>query len=181
MHQPTPIYTACNDGEVLMGGVTSGAAPYITGVLGLIFSENYCLSAYEAETILKLSSEEIENIEGNAQFKGKLGAGRVNAYRAVKMARETKELFGNVEVSNRDLYRYHYRLENAPYDITIKNQTFRDSASVRFKARNAIYLKPGTHLKPDTSSIMSFKIDSTTPTKECFPQPPKAYERIYKD
>jgi subtilisin family serine protease len=169
----------CNEGEIIMGGVTSGAAPFISGVLGLIFSENYCLSAYEAETILKLSSEEIENLEGNRQFIGRLGAGRVNAYRAVKMARETKELFGNVEVSNRDMYRYHYRLENAPYSITLQNQTFRDSASVRFKARNAIYLKPGTHLKPDKTSTMTFKIDPTTPTEECFPAPPKAYESIY--
>ncbi len=180
-----PAYTYLHgnylcSGEVIMGGVTSGAAPFISGVLGLILSENYCLSAYEAETILKLSSEDIENLEGNSQYIGKLGAGRVNAYRAVKMARETKELFGNVEVSNRDLYRYHYRLENAPYNITVKNQTFRDSASVRFKARNAIYLKPGTHLKPDKTSSMTFKIDPTTPTGECFSTPPKAYERIYK-
>lgn len=180
-----PAYTYLHgnflcSGEVIMGGVTSGAAPFISGVLGLILSENYCLSAYEAESILKLSSEEIENLEGNTQFIGKLGAGRVNAYRAVKMARETKEIFGNVEVSNRDLYRYHYRLENAPYVITVKNQTFRDSASVRFKARNAIYLKSGTHLKPDKTSRMTFKIDPTTPTGECFPKAPKAYERIYK-
>tara|TARA_R110002072_G_scaffold18623_1_gene69515 strand:- start:35587 stop:37242 length:1656 start_codon:yes stop_codon:yes gene_type:complete len=167
-------------GESKMGGVTSGAAPFVTGVIGLIWSENYCLSSYEVESILKLSSEEIENLEGNTRYRGKLGAGRVNAYRAVKMARETKELFGNVEVSNRDMYRYHYRLENAPYNITVKNQTFRDSASVRFKARNAIYLKPGTTLRPDKTSRMTFKIDATTPTGECFPEPPKVYERLYK-
>ena len=163
-----------------MGGVTSGAAPFVTGVIGLIWSENYCLSAYEAETILKLSAEEIESLEGNERYKGKLGAGRVNAYRAVKMARETKELFGNVEISNRDMSRYHYRLENAPYNITVKNQTFRDSASVRFKARNAIYLKPGTTLRPDKTSTMTFRIDPTTSTGECFPEPPKIYDRIYK-
>jgi subtilisin family serine protease len=167
-------------GDIVMGGVTSGAAPFISGVLGLIWSENYCLSAYEAETILKLSSEEIENLSGNTQFRGKLGAGRVNAYRAVKMARESKELFGTLEVSNRDMYRYHYRLENAPYNIEVKNQTFRDSASVSFTARNAIHLKPGTRLAPDKTSKMEFKIDPTIPTDECFPKPPKAYERIYK-
>jgi hypothetical protein len=181
-----PAYTymhgnfLCNDGEIAVGGVTSAAAPFISGVLGLIFSENYCLSAYEAETILKLSSQDIENLEGNSQFIGKLGSGRVNAYRAVKMARETKELFGNVEISNRDMYRFHYRLENAPYNITLQNQTFRDSASVRFKARNAIYLKPGTHLKPDKTSSMTFKINPTTPTGACLPKPPKVYESIYK-
>lgn len=180
-----PAYTYLHgnylcSGDIVMGGVTSGAAPFISGVLGLIWSENYCLSAYEAETILKLSSEEIENLSGNTQFKGKLGAGRVNAYRAVKMARESKELFGTLEVSNRNMYRYHYRLENAPYNILVKNQTFRDSASVSFTARNAIYLKPGTRLAPDKTSKMEFKIDPTTPTEECFPKPPKAYERVYK-
>ena len=167
-------------GESKMGGVTSGAAPFVTGVIGLIWSANYCLSSYEVESILKLSSEEIENLPGNTRYRGQLGAGRINAYRAVKMARETKELFGNVMVSNRDMYRYHYRLENAPYEITVKNQTFRDSASVRFKARNAIYLKPGTTLRPDKTSSMHFSITPTTSTAECFPEPPKIYERIYK-
>lgn len=180
-----PAYTYLHGNQIceykdIMGGVTSGAAPFVSGVLGLIWSENYCLSAYEVETILKLSSEEIENLSGNTRYRGKLGAGRINGYRAVKMARETKEMFGNVEVSNRDMYRYHYRLENAPYNITVKNQTFRDSASVRFKARNAIYLKPGTTLRPDKTSRMHFSIDATTPTGECFPEQPKSYPRIFK-
>ncbi len=168
-------------GENKVGGATSAAAPFVTGVIGLIWSENYCLSSYEVESILKLSAEEIENLPGNERFKTQLGAGRVDAYRAVKMARETKELFGNVEISGRDFYRFNFKLENAPHTITIRNQTFRDSSSVDFKARNAIVLKPNTVLRPTTTdATIKLSIGPNLPTEECFPSPPKEYDTVYK-
>ena len=166
--------------DFVVGGATSAAAPYITGVLGLIWSVNYCLSSYEAESILKLSSEDIEVLPGNERFIGGLGSGRVDAYRAVKMARETKALFGNLEIENRDFYRFNFKIENAPYNITLRNQTFRDSSTVDFKARNSIVLKPNTALRPDKLGFMKLSIDPDIPTEECFPKPPKQYVDIYK-
>lgn len=160
------------------GGATSSTAPYITGVIGLMWSVNYCLDAYETESILKLTSVAIDHLPGNERYIGKLGAGRVDAYKAVKMARDMKEIMGTVTIENRDFYRFDFRLKNSPYDIVIQNQTFRDSAIVDFKARNKIVLKPGTRLAPDNSGNIRLAIDPGLPTLECYPSPPKVSDGI---
>ena len=161
------------------GGATSNTAPYITGIIGLMWSVNYCLSSYEVESILKLTSVDIENLSGNTIYKTKLGAGRVDAYKAVKMAKQMKEMNGNVVISNRDFYRFDFKLNNAPFNITINNQTFRDSSTVDFKARNAIKLKPNTVLRPDSKGYIKLSIDHDLATEECFRKPPKKYDKIY--
>ena len=166
--------------ETPYGGASSSTAPYITGIIGLMWSVNYCLSAYEVESILKLTSVDIENLQGNERFKGKLGAGRVDAYKAVKMAKDMKDSLGTVDISGRDFYRFYFRLENSPYKINIRNQTFRDSTKVDFKARKSIVIKKNTHLKPDSNGYIKLSIDPNLPTEECFPKPPKKYDRIFK-
>ncbi|MBT8276916.1 MAG: S8 family serine peptidase [Bacteroidia bacterium] len=169
------------DNEAVFGGATSSTAPYITGVIGLMWSVNYCLDAYETESILKLTSAAIDHLPGNERFKGQLGSGRVDAYKAVKMARDMKELMGNVNVSGRDFSRFHFRLKNSPYNITVENQTFRDSSSVAFTARHGIVLKPGTRLAPDKNGYVSLGIDPAIPIGECEPKPPKKYESLYEE
>lgn len=163
------------------GGATSTAAPYITGVIGLMWSANYCLSAYEIESILKLTSAPIDHLEGNERFVGKLGSGRVNAHEAVKMARDLTLPDGTVLISERDFSRFHFELKQAPNNIRIQNQTFRDSATVAFTGKRAIQLKPGTHLKPDRSGYVSLQIDPDISYKECFPTPVKKYTSVYPE
>lgn len=167
--------------ETVYGGATSNAAPYITGVIGLMWSVNYCLDAYETESVLKLTSAYIDDLPGNEYYKGQLGAGRVDAYRAVKMARDMKELMGKVQISGRDFSRFNFKLEHAPYDIEISNQTFRDSSTVDFKARNRISLKPGTRLAPDATGNIRLSIDPQIPTDACFPKPVKEYPSVYNE
>ncbi len=112
-------------------------------------------------------------------YQGKLGAGRVDAYKAVKMARDMKELMGTVNISGRDFNRFHFRLKNAPYNITMSNQIFRDSASVDFTARNSIVLESGTRLSPDQNGYIKLSINPETSTAECFPKPPKQYPTVF--
>ena len=76
-----------------------------------------------------------------------MGAGRVNAYRAVKMSEQMKDPLGKVVISNRDFYRFDFTLSSVQNTIEIKNQSFRDATTVDFKAKNKIIVKPGTHLK----------------------------------
>ncbi len=181
---PAKSYLLGNDicgNEVIYGGKTSSTAPYITGIIGLMWSVNYCLDAYETESILKLTSVDIDDLPGNEPYKMKLGSGRVDAYKAVKMARDMKELMGNVQVSGRDFSRFHFRLTHAPYNITIGSQTFRDSSSVDFKARNQIVLKPGTRLAPDKTGYMRLGIDPSIPSGECEPKPVKNYKSIFPE
>jgi hypothetical protein len=172
---------ACGNEEFFYGGVTSTSASMVTGVIGLIWSANYCLASAEVESILKLSAEDIEPLPGNEPFKMKLGAGRVDAYRAVKMAHEMQLEQGIVEVANRDFYRFDFKLFSSPYQIELKNQTFRDSSTVDFKARKRIHLKPGTRLAPDHNGFVKLSIDPSLPTEECFPEPVVPRPKVERD
>ncbi len=166
--------------DVFFGGASSNAAPYVTGTIGLMWSVNYCLSSYEIEAILKLTSADVENLNGNTPFKGMLGAGRLDAYKAVKMANDMKDPKGNILISDRDFYRFDFKLERALNTLTIQNQIFRENASVDFKARKAIILKPKTHLKPNASTKIKLSINPDVSTDECEPKPPKKYDRLFK-
>jgi len=69
---------------ILNSSGTSYAAPQVSGTVGLMLSVNPCLSRIDIDTILKLSSVNIDAL--NPQFAGKIGAGRLNAFAAVQMA-----------------------------------------------------------------------------------------------
>lgn len=171
----------CGYEDELFVGMTSASAAFVTGVIGLIWSANYCLASAEVESILKLSSADIENLPGNEPFKMQLGAGRVDAYKAVKMAHEMQLDKGVVDISGRDFYRFDFKLFSSPHQINITNQTFRDSTTVDFKARKRILLKSGTTLKPDANGFVKLTIDPSLPTEECFPKPPKKRPKIERD
>ena len=146
-----------------------------------MWSVNYCLSSYEVESILKLSSKEVENLTGNEPYKGLMGAGRVNAYRAVKMSEQMKDPDGKVAISNRDFYRFDFTLSNVQNTLEIENQIFREDATVDFKAKNQIVLKPGTHLKPNTNGFVKLAIDPNISPQQCSPSAVKKYTSYKED
>ena len=63
---------------------TSYAAPIVSGTVGLMLSVNPCLSRKDIDTILKISSVNIDSL--NPTYIGLIGAGRLNAQAAVQMA-----------------------------------------------------------------------------------------------
>lgn len=153
------------------GGATSTAAPMVSGVLGLLYSVNYCLAPEEAESILKLTSKDIEQHAWNSDFVGKLGAGRLNAYPAVKMAKAMHDATGVVEVKDRDFYRFDFDLHTAPYKIEMSNQTFRADATVDFKARNSIEILASANqpvvFAPNENGFVKLSIDPDLPLSAC--------------
>lgn len=169
------------DDDNQFAGLSSTSAAFVTGTIGLIWSANYCLASAEVESILKLSSADIEKLSGNERFKMQLGAGRVDAYKAVKMAHDMQLEKGIVVISGRDFYRFDFTLFSSPYQIEISNQTFRDSTTVDFKARKRIHLKPGTTLKPDENGFVKLSIDPSLPTEECFPKPVIPKPKVERD
>jgi len=160
----------CEMEDKQYGGASSSSAAVVTGVIGLIWSANYCLGSAEVESIMKLTAADIENLPGNEPFKMLVGAGRIDAFKAVKMADAMQQEKGEVEISGRDFYRFEFVLKSAPYMLKINNQTFRDSSTVTFKARKGIHLQPNTHLKPDQNGFVKLSIDPGLPTGECFPK-----------
>ncbi|MEM7275315.1 MAG: S8 family serine peptidase [Actinomycetota bacterium] len=61
---------------------TSMAAPHVAGLAALIWSRNETLSAAEVRDIIESTTDDID--AGNPGFAGKLGTGRINAYRALR-------------------------------------------------------------------------------------------------
>ena len=65
---------------------TSMATPCTATIAALVWSHNQTLTASEVEQILYSTADDISGIAGNAAYAGKLGAGRVNAFKAVQQA-----------------------------------------------------------------------------------------------
>lgn len=74
-----------DDYEVYSG--TSMSSPMAASVAGLVWSHNASLTAAEVEDILYQSADDIED-KLDAKYQTKMGAGRLNAYEAVKMVAE---------------------------------------------------------------------------------------------
>ncbi|OEJ98976.1 hypothetical protein A8C32_07275 [Flavivirga aquatica] len=151
-------------------GGTSYAAPIVTGTIGLMFDVNYCLTQKEVETIIKLSSRKVDNLTVNQAFYGKIGSGVLDAYEAVKMAKDMADDFGTVEVKDRVLYRpWFYKLVTAPYKIKMTNNDVTGGSKLKFKARNNIEILSGDYY-PESGGYIDLSIDETL-ALDCPPPP----------
>lgn len=75
---------------------SSFATPITAGVAALIKSINPCLTSRDVEYILKTTVDPIIDADS---FPGEVGTGRLNAYKAVKLAKESYE-FNNYTIHN---------------------------------------------------------------------------------
>lgn len=66
---------------------TSASAPIASGVIGLMLSVNSCLSPAQTESIIKATADPIADA---GLYPGLYGAGKINAYEAVKAAQMIK-------------------------------------------------------------------------------------------
>lgn len=143
---------------------TSFAAPIVTGTVALMFAVNYDIDPKEVETILKLTAVKVDTIPENLLFYGKLGAGRLDAYEAVKMAKDMADVTGTVEVKDRILYRpWFYKLVTSPYEIKMTNNDVKGSSKLKFKARNNIELVSGYYGPETTTGYIDLSIDPNMP------------------
>lgn len=81
--------TISNDYQGVWG--TSFASPQIAGITALILSVNPCLSRDETVDILLSTAVDIDNLPENITYNGLLGAGRADAFEAVKKAQGYNE------------------------------------------------------------------------------------------
>nr|MBC8174355.1 S8 family serine peptidase [Candidatus Neomarinimicrobiota bacterium] len=71
-------------------GRTSAAAPHVTGIAALVLSVHQNLPALEVKKLIELTADKVAGMEGQ-DFHIEYGYGRVNAYKAVKMAQYMAE------------------------------------------------------------------------------------------
>ncbi|WP_425077566.1 S8 family serine peptidase [Psychroserpens sp. S379A] len=149
---------------------TSFASPIVAGTVALMFDVNYCIDPKEVETILKLTAVKIDHLPQNLPYYGKLGAGKLDAYEAVKMAKDMYDSFGTVEVKDRILYRpWFYKLVTAPYEIKMTNNDVTGGSKLKFRARNNIEILSGDYY-PQSGGYIDLQIDNTI-AADCPPPP----------
>ncbi len=72
-------------GEYVSYNGTSMATPMVAGLVALMLSENPNLTPQAVTQILKSTADPVDNITGqSATYAGKLGTGRINAYKAIQ-------------------------------------------------------------------------------------------------
>lgn len=122
---------------------TSAAAPIVTGVCGMILSVKPSYNPDEVTHIVKSTADPIDHLPGNAPYVGMLGAGRVNAYKAVRKAASLH--FQNVSLSGTKTYNCAYDTYFGSNVINPMNQgnvTIVSGANITVNA-DEFYLEPG--------------------------------------
>ncbi len=124
---------------------TSFASPMVMGVVGLMISANDCLYPNEIESILKLTAVKNDLITLNLPYTGLIGAGRVNAFEAVQMAKSMSLPFGVVEIKNRLIDRWNFVLKTSPFKISMLNVIVEKNATIDLTAKNDIEIISGDY------------------------------------
>ncbi len=151
--------------DVSLFNQTSGAAPLITGSIGLMFSLYPCLPAEEVETIIKFTATNIDDVEPNKPYAGMYGAGMLNTGRAVKMVFDMFSEREPVKIENQRFNRWDFKLTSIS-EVVVQNQDFTESATLDLTSKKRITISKNTILKPNAKGKIHLKIDPNL-KKEC--------------
>src|SRR5699024_963984 len=144
---------------------TSGVAPLVSGTVGLMFSLYPCLPADEVESILKLTSTNIDDIPANKPYRGLYGAGMMNTGKAVKMVFDMFAEESPVQIENQRFSRWNFKLTSIS-EVEMRNQEFTDDATLNLTSKNGIIIAENTVLRPGNIGNIHLKIDPDM-EKEC--------------
>ena len=124
-----------------------------------MFSVNNCLLPIEVESILKLTAVKNDTLANNLLYEGQIGAGRLDAFKAVDMSNQMALEYGIVNVKNRIIDRWDFVLKNNPFNIILENNKVIDEATLDFTAKNSIEILSGDYF-PSLSGFIDLKVDS---------------------
>jgi len=137
---------------------TSGAAPFVTGAIGLLYSLVPCLPTDEVESILKCTATNLDNLPANKPYQGMYGAGMLHVGRAVELAHNLYSKDDIAVIENQSFSRWQFKLTAYSKKVVLKNQRFTENARLKVTSKNAIVLKPNTILKPNFSGKVELQI-----------------------
>jgi len=139
---------------------TSPSTPQVTGVLGLMLTVNGSLNFIEAESILKATSANIDDIPENQVFAGNYGSGSLNAGRAVKLTHDLQNPNANAAIGNQRFTRWDFVFNAISKNVYVRSQEFTEDATLEITAKNAITLLDETLLEPNSNGYAILQIDS---------------------
>lgn len=149
-------YTNNNSNPYSFG--TSFSAPMVSGTIGLMLSINECLSSRENESILKLTTKDIESMNLNKNYNGYVGAGKLEIGNAVNFVNEMTKLNGNAVIKNHIFNRFYFFLPKINNQLTISNIVFKENCIADFTARNSIDVLTSDFI-PNSSGSIDLKLD----------------------
>lgn len=79
----TSIYSTINNSRYGYKSGTSMATPIVSSAAALVLAKNPTLNGIQAGEILRLNTDDIYSLAGNASYKNQLGSGRLNVYKAL--------------------------------------------------------------------------------------------------
>lgn len=129
---------------------TSFATPIVAGVCALMRSINPCMTPAQAQTFIKATADPVTDA---ASYPGLIGAGRINAYKAVKMA-GTRNYSSTTLSGTKNL--------SAGYGFNLTNVTIGNSSNVNLTARKEVNID-GAFSVP-VGSTFSINISPTAQT-----------------
>lgn len=138
---------------------TSISTPFVTGTIGLMFSLCPCLPVDEVESILKITSWNIDSIEVNKPYKGMYGAGMLQTGDAVELVYQLYNEKETAYIDHQDFSRWDFKLTAYSKEVVIKDQKFTDRATFNLKAKNKIVIEPNTVLSPGRNGKISLSVD----------------------
>ena len=137
-------------------GGTSQSTPIVAGVCALMKSVNRCLTPEDAQYIIKTTADPIADAH---LYPGLVGAGRVNAYKAVLMTQSlanTNTITSN-QVWNTKKRIYGNVIINPSVTLTITNIVeFCPDVSITIQPNGRLNMDNGSHLtiNPNTKTIL---------------------------
>ena len=145
---------------------TSPTAPFVTGTIGLMFSLNPCLPVDEVESIIKMTSWNIDHIKPNEPYLGLFGAGMLNVGKAVEMVYKLYAEGETAYIQDQKFSRWDFKITSYADNVTIRNQEFTQESTLNLTAKNSITIGPDTVLRPNSKGSIQLKIDPSL-EKEC--------------
>ena len=145
---------------------TSNSTPFVTGAIGLMFSLNPCLPVDEVESILKINSKNIDNVQVNRPYLGNFGSGMLNVGNSVKMVYDLYTEGKTATIENQSFSRWDFKLTSYSEKVLIQNQKFTHASTLDVTAKNSIVIGKNTVLKPGKYGSVHLKIDPSL-QKEC--------------
>jgi len=123
----TGLIVAGENNDYYWANGTSIATPFVSGTIALMLSVNPNLTPAQIENIIKATADPIADA---SSFPGQLGAGRLNAYAAVRASCSTLV----INFINQPPVTANKTIENSCGDITIQNVTITNGATLILKA-----------------------------------------------
>lgn len=148
-----------NGQPLYYGSGTSGAAPHVSGTVGLMYSLNDCLFPDEVEDIIQLTSKNLESINGNQNFIGLSGSGKLETGDSVEFTYESMISDGTAIIDNQDFWRFNFDLSRISNNLRISNLILRQTNTSKFKAKNSIDVIGNSDFNP-TTGFIDLSVDS---------------------